>query len=257
VKPDTLKLVALIPAGGASQRFLDGASASEEFQSSKPFEAPSLGKLLQEVLPGKSVFQCALEAISSLEAVAEIVVACREADRKELLSQVAVSQLGAQVNDTPVHFVDGGASRSESVRAALSHEVAKQAEYVLVHDAARPCLVLTDLVRVWEAAQESGAAILASRVDSTLKKGRLGGAISETIDRSEVFQAQTPQIFRRELLEGSYASKGDSEYTDEAMLVEQAGAKVTLVEGNPENIKVTRPFDLEVARLVLSRKQPR
>jgi 2-C-methyl-D-erythritol 4-phosphate cytidylyltransferase/2-C-methyl-D-erythritol 2,4-cyclodiphosphate synthase len=144
-----------------------------------------------------------------------------------------------------------GARRQDSVANALAR-VSDGAEIVVIHDAARP-FVSTDLIeRTIRAAQEFGAAIAALPVHDTVKQSvESAGAtrtIRVTLPRETIFLAQTPQAFRRELLEDAMAVAGELAVTDEALLVERAGHPVRLVEGDAANVKVTTPDDLAWAR---------
>lgn len=143
--------------------------------------------------------------------------------------------------------VAGGPERQDSMRAGLAC-LPQGTEWVAVHDAARCLVSPCDVVRVIEAARESGAAILAERVRDTIKRVR-GGEIVETPERSECWAAQTPQVFRCELLREAL-SKAEADGvtgTDEAQLVERFGASVRVVESDGRNLKITLPADLVVA----------
>jgi 2-C-methyl-D-erythritol 4-phosphate cytidylyltransferase len=153
-----------------------------------------------------------------------------------------------------VQVAVGGATRSDSVRAGLEL-VPDDAEIVVVHDAARPLVTpgLIDAV-VEELAAEQGAAavIAATPVSDTIKQAGEGGEVERTLDRSGLWAVQTPQAFRAEALRDALAD-ADSlpEATDDAMLVEQRGGRVLIHSTSPDNLKVTTPFDLRVAELLL------
>lgn len=149
-----------------------------------------------------------------------------------------------------VEIVPGGAERADSVRNALAR-VRHEAEFVAVHDAARPLLVAEWIDRVFRAAEKSGAAILATPVTSTLKRARADQTIEETVSRAGLWAAQTPQVFRRELLLEAYARQGTLQPTDEAQLVEQLGVPIALVEGSPLNFKITTNDDFRLAEVAL------
>ena len=152
----------------------------------------------------------------------------------------------------PVTFVNGGARRQDSVAHALAR-VSEAADLIVVHDAARP-FVSADLIeRTVRAAAAHGAAIAALPVSDTVKQVSTPDGVGErviraTLPRDTIFLAQTPQAFRRDVLAHAMAGAQDVAVTDEAMLVERAGFPVHLVEGDPENIKVTTPEDLARAR---------
>ncbi len=143
------------------------------------------------------------------------------------------------------------ARRQDSVKAGLD-TLDDTTEIVLVHDAARPLVNRQLIIRCYEAAIINGAAIAAVPVKDTLKKGNTLDQVIETIDRTDLWQAQTPQAARRELLERAYRINGDADVTDESSLLEKAAIPVTLVEGAETNIKITRPEDLFLAEKLLN-----
>jgi 2-C-methyl-D-erythritol 4-phosphate cytidylyltransferase len=149
--------------------------------------------------------------------------------------------------------VPGGEERSHSVRAALHHTLA--GDPVLVHDAARP-LLTPAIVRACLAGLDAGAdaAIAAARVADTIKEGDADGTVVRTLDRSRLWAIQTPQVFRRDVLERALAQPHDvlAGATDDAALVEGMGGTVRLVECPRENLKVTTPDDLRVAGALLA-----
>ncbi|WP_035126026.1 2-C-methyl-D-erythritol 4-phosphate cytidylyltransferase [Conexibacter woesei] len=174
----------------------------------------------------------------------------------------AVPEIGHIVVATPPGIeapagttgVFGGDERSHSVRAALHHTLA--GDPVLVHDAARP-LVTPEIIRATLAGldAEADAAIAAARVVDTVKRG--GGendaTVQETLERSALWAIQTPQVFRRDVLERALALPHDqlAGATDDASLVEAMGGTVRLVESPRENFKITTPDDLKLADLLL------
>ena len=149
--------------------------------------------------------------------------------------------------------VPGGEERSHSVRAALHHTLA--GDPVLVHDAARP-LLTPEIVRACLAGldADADAAIAAARVPDTIKESADGTTVTRTLDRSRLWAVQTPQVFRRDVLERALAQPHDvvAAATDDASLVETMGGTVRLVECPRENLKVTTPDDLRVAEALLA-----
>ena len=146
--------------------------------------------------------------------------------------------------------VRGGATRSESVRAALA--VAGPG-HVVVHDAARP-LVDPDLfTRVVAELERADCAIAAARVVDTIKEADETGVVVATHDRSRLWAVQTPQAFRRDALDAALEVDEAilARATDDAWLVERAGGTVRIVESSPANFKVTTPHDLSVAQRIL------
>jgi 2-C-methyl-D-erythritol 4-phosphate cytidylyltransferase / 2-C-methyl-D-erythritol 2,4-cyclodiphosphate synthase len=153
-----------------------------------------------------------------------------------------------------VRIVTGGDSRQASVANAFD-EVSSASDVVLVHDAARPFVSGEVISRAIAAAAAHGAAIVAVPVSDTVKRIADGDVIAETIPRDEVFLAQTPQAFRRSILEQAVAlGRSGVEGTDEAALVERSGHRVRVVCGDPSNVKITTAGDLDAARERMTRR---
>jgi 2-C-methyl-D-erythritol 4-phosphate cytidylyltransferase len=150
--------------------------------------------------------------------------------------------------------VAGGATRSESVLRALA--VAPPAEQVLIHDAARPLVRPHHFADTLAALSDADAAIVAARVPDTVKEAGQDRLVTATLDRSRLWAIQTPQAFRRDVLERALDVDAATlaRATDDAWLVEQAGGSVRIVESTPENFKVTTRHDLEVAELLLGER---
>ncbi|HEX8104601.1 MAG TPA: 2-C-methyl-D-erythritol 4-phosphate cytidylyltransferase [Solirubrobacteraceae bacterium] len=153
--------------------------------------------------------------------------------------------------------VRGGATRSESVRAALAL-VEGHAGRVVVHDAARPFADPALFGRCLAALEDADAAIAAARVTDTVKRAGADGVVTETLDRSQLWAVQTPQAFRTAALAAALAQPDEvlRAATDDAALVERAGGRVVVVESGPANFKVTTPHDRELAELLLARRLP-
>ena len=198
------------------------------------------------VLAGETVLRRSARALAACPLVDELVVVVPPGEEARGLAEV--SGLGR-----PARAVAGGAARADSVRNGLA--AAEAAAVVLVHDAARPFASAALAARVAEAAARDGAALAALRVTDTVKRsaGEDHPRVAETLDRRELWLAQTPQGFRRELLLRAYAASGAaaSGATDECALVERIGAPVTLVPGEPGNFKITGPEDVERARAAI------
>jgi 2-C-methyl-D-erythritol 4-phosphate cytidylyltransferase len=151
--------------------------------------------------------------------------------------------------------VAGGRERQDSVRAGLA-ALPPGAEWVAVHDAARALVRPEAVDRVIEAARRSGAALLATPVRDTIKRVAAGRVV-ETPPRAACWAAQTPQVFRVEILREALA-KADAEGfvgTDDAELVERLGVAVTVVEGDRDNLKLTHPEDLALAERILAARE--
>ena len=149
----------------------------------------------------------------------------------------------------PVVIVEGGERRQDSVRNAFDR-AARDADIVVIHDAARPLVSDEVIRRTVEAAAATGAAIAAIRAHDTVKRADATGRIAETLNRDEIYLAQTPQAFLVDVLRDALTISDDA--TDEAALAEQAGHAVQLVEGDPRNLKITTPDDLALAERLLA-----
>ena len=134
------------------------------------------------------------------------------------------------------------------------------AAVILVHDAARPVLPEDVVGRLLDALGEGfDGAVPGLPLADTVKRVEAGGAVSETLDRKELWAVQTPQVFRRAALERALevSSEQLARATDDAWLIERAGGRVIVVGASPENLKVTTPFDLRVAELLLEQRARR
>jgi 2-C-methyl-D-erythritol 4-phosphate cytidylyltransferase len=151
-----------------------------------------------------------------------------------------------------IKIVEGGRERFESVANALA-QLKPEAEFVAVHDAVRPCLTAEQIDTIFSKAEKFGAAIFATPVADTLKQVDAQGRITGTVSRQGLWQAQTPQIFRKEWIVEAYARRSGLKepITDDAQLVESAGHPVHVVEGPSTNIKITAKSDLSLADAIL------
>jgi len=198
------------------------------------------------MLAGRPMLEWSLDALRRVPAVERIVVALPE---------------GVAAPQGTIGVV-GGVERSHSVRAALAAAGAGPAdEPVIVHDAARPLATPELFERALGALAASGAdaVVAAARVSDTIKRADGDDLrVAETLDRSALWAAQTPQIFRRAALVRALAQPDAvlAAATDDAGLVEQAGGRVHVVESPAGNLKVTTPTDLRLAELLLSERSP-
>ena len=222
------KFAVILPAAGRSSRFKD------EYYK-KPY-AP---------LAGKAVWLHSAERFLQRDDVSQVLIVVAPEDRENFNFK-----FGSNVAILGIDVVPGGAERSDSVAAALAR-VKPDAEFICIHDAARPCLADAWIDGVFRAAEKSGAAILAIPVAATLK--RVGGdrTIQETVSRDGLWEAQTPQVFRRELLLEAHARREGFAATDDAQLVERIGHAVTVVPGSLINVKITTKEDLRLAEHAL------
>ncbi len=159
----------------------------------------------------------------------------------------------------PVLTTIGGAQRSDAVLAGLRalHGKVRADDFVLVHDAARPCVPAQDISRLIELGVPAGGALLAAPLRDTLKRADPEHRVAATEPRAGLWRALTPQLFRLGQLVAALESARQAgiEATDEAMAMERAGHRPLLVEGAESNIKVTTPADLALAEFILSRQQ--
>ncbi|HYW78971.1 MAG TPA: 2-C-methyl-D-erythritol 4-phosphate cytidylyltransferase, partial [Thermoguttaceae bacterium] len=159
-------------------------------------------------------------------------------------------KFSANVAILGIEVVDGGEERADSVAAGLQR-VKDDVDFICVHDAARPCLVDAWIDKIFAAAEQTDAAIFATPVAGTLKRMGADNTIAETVDRQGLWEAQTPQVFRRELLLKAYAAREGFQGTDEAQMVERIGHPVTIVPGSPMNMKITTKEDQRLAEQAL------
>jgi 2-C-methyl-D-erythritol 4-phosphate cytidylyltransferase len=155
-------------------------------------------------------------------------------------------------------IAQGGATRAESVLRGLQSVRAATTEIVAVHDGVRPFVTPDEISRTVRAAQAAGAAILASPAIDTIKEVE-NGEVTRTLARSRLRHALTPQCFRYDILRRAYEQASalgteDDAATDDSMLVERLGERVVIVEGDPRNIKITRPEDIALAEIILKQE---
>jgi 2-C-methyl-D-erythritol 4-phosphate cytidylyltransferase len=150
----------------------------------------------------------------------------------------------------PHIVVVGGVTRYQSVRNGLN--ALGESDIVAVHDGVRPLVSQATIANCFDQAAKTGAAIPVLPVDETLRTGTMEH--SQTVDRSFYFTVQTPQVFRTSLLKKAYAQNWNAAFTDDASVVEKQGIPVTMVPGNRENIKITYPGDLLLAKEYLKKR---
>jgi len=218
----------ILPAAGKSSRFHD-----------KHYKKPFIP------LGERAVWLHAAEKFLNRDDVKQVLVIISPEDREDFHMR-----FGANVAIMGVEVVEGGAERSDSVRNALAR-VRDDIDFVAVHDAARPCIANEWIDEVFAAAQETGAAILGIPVSSTLKRVAADQTIEATVPRANVWEAQTPQVFRRDWLIEAYAKAGREPATDDAELVQRIGHRVKVVLGSPINLKITTKDDLRLAAQAL------
>jgi 2-C-methyl-D-erythritol 4-phosphate cytidylyltransferase len=200
-------------------------------------------------LAGRPLLLHAFEALAAAPEVDAVIPVVAAAELPRL--QALLAEWGPRAKLAAA--VAGGAERQDSVRAGMQ-ALPPQTSLVAVHDAARALLRPAAVSRVVAAARRSGAAILAVPVRDTIKRVA-AGRIVETPARAECWAAQTPQVFRTEILREALAKAAAERYlgTDDAELVERLGVTVQVVEGDTDNFKLTQPEDLAVAERRLAR----
>ncbi len=210
---------------------------------------PSQPKKQFRVVGGKTLLEWSVEAFRATGAVTSIVVVTGEEDIS--FAREALWRSGIATKVTAV--VAGGATRQESVSRGLE-AIETEAEWIMVHDAARPMVTPELILRVLEGAKASGAATAALAIRDTVKRvSSTAGTVIETLDRSELVAVQTPQAFRRDVLERAHVGSDGAEATDDAGLVERLGGEVRVVAGDTRNLKVTTEDDLYLAEQWLTR----
>ena len=216
--------------------------------------AAGIGKRMRSELPkqyltidNRPIIHYSLEILLKHPAIERVIVVLSAND--QWFDDLEIAR------HSKITVVIGGAERADSVLSGLS--ALPQQGRVLVHDAARPCLKTSDIDELIAAQTPECGAILASEVRDTMKRAHNDNTIAHTVDRELLFHALTPQLFDLSTLTLSLTSALDQavSITDEASAMEWAGHKVTLVEGRSDNIKVTRPEDLQLATLFLSQQQ--
>ena len=232
-----MHLAAIIAAGGIGSRM--GTGSSKQLMA----------------LAGRPVLAHSVEIFEGAGEVEEIVIVIDAADVERCRAEIVEAYGYAKVRSV----TGGGAHRSASVSNGLS-ELGRGIDTVLVHDGARPLFpieLLEDGLMDLSSCDCDGI-VFGLPVTDTVKEVEAGGrAVESTLDRSRLWAAQTPQIFKREILEEAYRVPDDilARATDDASLVERAGGRVMMTEGSPENIKITRPEDIIVAEEILRRRE--
>lgn len=224
-----MSVTAIIPAGGAGLRM--GLHIPKQFYC----------------LAGRPVLVHTLEAFHKIQDISDIIVVVPEdhiASTQAMLKEYGLSRVSA--------VVAGGRLRQDSVKAGL-REVREGTEFVIVHDGARPLIALALIKKCLAEARKSGAAMAAIPVKDTLKEVGDDKIIMHTVDRSTLWQAQTPQVARTKQLIKAFAAAEQTSFigTDEASFLENISQPVKIVEGSEKNLKITRPEDLLIAEAIL------
>lgn len=223
------EVAAVVVAGGSGSRM--GASFPKQYS----------------MVADKTILEHSVDVMLSDPRVSKVVVVISPSD---LLGQKL------EFKNPRVHVARvGGATRTDSVRNGTIYAGMKPSDWILVHDAARPCLLSSDLSKLIDfcLTRDCGA-ILAVPLNDTLKEASETGKITRTISREHLWCAQTPQCFKSsELLKA--LNQNGIPFTDEASALEACGVKPAIVEGTPTNIKITRPMDLWIAKAIFEARK--
>ena len=223
-----LTCVAIVPAGGSGARF--GSAAPKQYS----------------VIAGKTVLEHTLIALQRCTAIERIFVNVHPDD--------AHAESAAPNHPNVMLLRSAGSTRAETVQNALKaiSKLVRRDAWVLVHDAARPCVSSADLNQlISKAGAHPVGGLLAAPVSDTLKRANAHGELIETVPRDRMWRALTPQMFRYETLLHALAAAPD--VTDEAQAIEALGMSPLLVAGSARNIKITLPEDAELAAYYLAR----
>jgi 2-C-methyl-D-erythritol 4-phosphate cytidylyltransferase len=225
-----MSVCAVVPAGGAGTRM--GGNVPKQFLE----------------LNGKPILYYTLKTLQDCGIISELILVVPEKEYDNACSD----WLGKPEIVTKV--VIGGEKRQDSVYNGFC-EVSPQTEIVLVHDGVRPFLSRRMIQESVDVAREYGAAITAIPLYDTVKRVDSSGLVSQTVDREGLWRVQTPQVFRYELLKQAFKKANSEKFsgTDEGTLIEHLGKPVKVVEGSERNIKITRPEDLRLSEIFISK----
>ena len=234
-----MKVAVILPAAGLGTRMGKG-TAEKAGTSRKQFM----------LLDGSPILMHTVRKFIASDRVGVIVIAVRAEDT-EWVREI----LAAEFESGRVRVVEGGNSRQESVQNALS-SLGPEYELVAVHDAVRPFIDLETIHKVFDEAAETGAAIVGVPAIDTVKqvtRGTTHVRVRATLPREKLVMAQTPQVFRYDLLVRAFETARQDNFvaTDESSMIERLDVEVSVVPGSDRNIKITKPTDMELAHLFL------
>lgn len=197
---------------------------------------------------GRAIIEYTIDKFLAVEGISHVVIATSATylnRAEQILEQIVPDHIKSDV-------VKGGKERQDSIYNAL--KTIKSAQLVAIHDAVRPFITPSQIKYCCISASKEGGAIIAVPAKDTIKQVDDEQSIQHTPDRSRLWQAQTPQIFQREIIEKAYEQAAEDRFmgTDDASLVERIGVTVKVVEGGRENFKITYPLDLQVAKILLN-----
>ncbi len=225
-----MKTTVVIPAGGTGERF--GGELPKQFIE----------------LQGKPLIVRTIEIFDEISDIDSIIIAVHSewfTFTKELISKYKLTK----VKDVVV----GGRERQDSIYNALHSKVIENSELVLIHDAVRPFLSTKLITKILESAEENGAVVCGLSPKDTVKEINQKGQVVKSLPRNRLTITQTPQAFWTDIIVNAFENAREVNYTgsDSSQLVEFDGFKVTVVEGEDQNIKITTPFDFKLAELIL------
>ena len=197
-------------------------------------------------LSGKPVILYSLIAFQKCKAVNEIIVS---ADKKyfDFIHKLAVKNKITKLT----RLAEGGETRFESVKNAFMKIEGAGNDLVIIHDAARPNINANLVNMILTQANRHGEVIMGTKLSETVKRDKKG-YVNETLNRENLWSVQTPQVFRYKVLESAYKKCGrKNDFTDESSLVEYAGYRVKIIEGQRDNIKITSPQDLTLLKKII------
>lgn len=237
----------ILPAAGKSSRF-KGTGQKKVFSS----------------LDGRAVWLRTADLFLARKDVRQVIVVISADDQEHF-----IDRFGSDLAVLGIDWAVGGDQRFHSVANALN-KVAAESSWIAVHDAARPCVTDDEISAVFAHAKKTGAAILANPINATIKRASEDLQIQKTVDRSHLWAAQTPQVFRKDWLVQAYndlveqaetkssaTAQPSIHFTDDSQLIEQAGHPVWIVGGQSTNIKITTMDDLKLAQAILKSRPPK
>lgn len=230
----TSKKIVILPCAGHGERF--GNTIPKQYT----------------LINGKTILEHTLNVFLRLTQIDQIIIVTAPNDAH--IDNLFSKQLLNLTNHAKVQILKiGGPSRAQTVKNAVSALDCKSDDWLLVHDVARCCISADAVLRqISELENEEVGGILAIGAADTIKQSKNGKVIDKTLERSKIFQAQTPQMFRAHILKNALNCASLELVTDEASAVEQMGLSVKLVDGERENIKITYPVDIRLAEIILS-----
>lgn len=209
----------IVTAGGSSSRF-------------------GKNKLL-ELINNKTVIEHTLDAFSNINGITEIIIPT---------NQDFIDEFKTILNDKRIILISGGNTRQESVYNALQQV---KNEYVIIHDGARPLIKEATILQVIDMVKTHNAVSVMTKTTDTIKEVDENGQIIKTIDRSKLYNTQTPQAFRTELILSAHNQLKNKNFTDDSSMLEELDVPVFIVNGSYTNIKITTKSDLDFAKLYI------